>query len=106
MGERRVERRGSARAEIHLELHLERDRGGPIEGRTLDVGSGGMRVSTRRPLRVDELLHFDLEVPEQPRTAHVDGQARVLREHGGNVYALRFEHLSAEAERRIEALAP
>jgi hypothetical protein len=71
-----------------------------IEGRTLDLGPGGMRVHTNRPLAVDELLEFEL--PAHPR---VSGRARVLREQAYRVYALRFEKLGEEARAEIAGLA-
>ena len=88
------QRRMFPRAPINLDLELHRRRGNSIHGRTLDVGQGGMRVSTDRPLSVDEVLEFALEVGDE----HVDGLARVLREQGMNVYALRFEGLPDELE--------
>jgi hypothetical protein len=71
-----------------------------IEARTLDLGPGGMRVHTNRPLGVDELLDFEL--PEHP---NVQGRARVLREQAYRVYALRFEKLGEEARAEIATLA-
>jgi hypothetical protein len=79
---------------------LSRKTGKVIEGKTVDVGPGGMCVTTNRPLGVDELLEFEL--PEQAR---ISGRARVLREHGYRVYALRFEKLGDEARAEIAALA-
>ena len=49
-----------------------------------------MRAS--RPLRVDEELHFDVEIPP-----HLDGTARVLRQDRLDVYAIRFEGLDDDA---------
>ena len=82
------------RAAINLDLELHRRRGNSIHGQTLDLAQGGMRVKTDRPLTVDEVLEFAIEVGEE----HVDGLARVLREQGMNVYALRFEGLPDELE--------
>jgi hypothetical protein len=84
-----LRRRRAPRTEIRLECVLTRPKGAPIACHTLDVGPGGMRVLAERPLGVDEVLHFDLPV----RGAHVIGDARVLREQGQNVYALRFESI-------------
>ncbi len=87
------EQRGSARAAVDLELRLERKHGRPLTTRTVDLSSGGARVRTDRPLRVDEELHFDVGLPAgRPR---IDGTARVLRQDRHDVYALRFEHLPA-----------
>jgi hypothetical protein len=79
---------------------LSRRTGKVIEGRTLDVGPGGMRVHTNRPLAVDELLEFEL-----PAHAPVNGRARVLREQAYRVYAVRFEKLGEQARAELSALA-
>jgi hypothetical protein len=85
-------RRHAPRAPIELECTLTRRKGSAVACRTLDLGPGGMRVTTDRPLGVDEVLHFDIPV----QGAHVDGDARVLREQAPNVYALRFEGMRDE----------
>jgi hypothetical protein len=85
-------RRHAPRAMIQLDCTLTRRKGGPIACHTLDLGPGGMRVESERPLGVDEILHFDIPV----EGAHVDGDARVLRAQGRNVYALRFETMRDE----------
>ena len=74
-------------------MTLVRGRGKPITSRTVDVGRGGMRVCSERPLGIDELLSFDLLWQD----AHLEGRARVLREDVGSTYALRFEPLNARA---------
>lgn len=89
-----MDQRRSPRSQVALALILKRHRGGPVSGRTIDVGAGGARVATDRPLRVDELLAFDLVLDGD---AHVDGQCRVLRQQGFNEYALRFEDVDAAA---------
>ena len=86
------QRRGAPRIAITLDLLLLRRRGNRIAGRTVDLGPGGMCVSTDRPLSVDEVVHFDLPLGAK----HVEGGARVLRMQGHNTYALRFEELAAE----------
>lgn len=93
-------RRRQPRAEVHLECVLTRRKGSPVTCSTLDVGLGGMRVTSARPLGVDEVLHFDLVVEGAP----VGGDARVLREQGPNVYALRFEAMRDEAAQRLGTL--
>ena len=70
-----------------------------IEAKTVDVGPGGMRVHTNRPLGVDESLEFEL-----PERARINGRARVLREQGNRVYALRIEKLGDEARAEIAEL--
>ena len=52
----------------------------------------GARVVSARPLRVDEELRFDLELP--PGGRHLSGTARVLRQHRPDMYALRFENVA------------
>jgi hypothetical protein len=85
--------RRNPRAQLALALILKRHKGGPVAGRTLDVSSGGMRVTTDRPLSIDEILTFDLVLDG---AGHVDGHCRVLRQQSGlNCYALRFEELDA-----------
>jgi len=70
-----------------------------VEGRTVDIGPGGMRVHTERPLSIDELLEFEL-----PDRARINGRARVLREQAYRIYALRFEKLGDEARSEIAEL--
>ena len=93
------ERRRNWRTEISLECALHRRTGKMIDGRTVDIGPGGMRVHTTRPLSIDELLDFEL-----PDRARINGRARVLREHAYRVYALRFEKLGDEARAEIAEL--
>ena len=71
-----------------------------IEAHTVDIGPGGMRVHTTRPLGIDESLEFEL-----PDRARINGRARVLREQAYRVYALRFEKLGDEARAEIAELA-
>lgn len=78
-----IERRREPRSQVAMACTLIRRIGNPIAATTVDVGSGGMSVTTRRPLAVDEMLSFEL-----PR---MSGRACVLRSHGGDVYGLRFE---------------
>jgi hypothetical protein len=93
------ERRRSWRTELLLECTLHRRTGKMIDARTLDVGPGGMRVHTDRPLSIDELLEFEL-----PAHGRINGRARVLREQAYRVYALRFEKLGDEARAEIAEL--
>ena len=93
------ERRRSWRTELSLECTLHRRTGKMIEGRTVDIGPGGMRVHTTRPLSIDELLEFEL-----PERGRINGRARVLREQAYRVYALRFEKLGDEARAEIAEL--
>ncbi len=100
MGEPR-ERRRTPRAQIALACRLRRRTGTAIAARTLDLGADGMRVSSPRPLAIDEWLVFELEAPGTT----VGGYACVLREEHLNVYGLRFERLAAPAVERLRALA-
>ncbi len=94
------QRRRHPRAQVRIDCVLTRRKGSPVTCHTIDVGPGGMCVCTDRPLGVDEVLHFDLPV----RGNHVDGDARVLREQGPNVYALRFETMREGAAAHLVTL--
>jgi PilZ domain len=94
------ERRKNQRTEIEIGCRLSRRKGPAIAGRTVDMGPGGMCVTTERPLAADEVLEFEL--PDRP---HFSGRARVLREQTYHVYALRFERLSDEARTQIDAMS-
>ena len=94
------DRRRNWRTEVSLECTLSRRTGKMIEARTLNIGPGGMRVKCNRPLAPDELLEFEL-----PEHARINGRARVLREQGYRIYALRFEKLGDEARAEIALLA-
>ena len=95
-----TDRRRSWRTEIALECLLHRRTGKMIEAQTLDLGPGGMRVKTNRPLAVDET--FDFELPDRAR---INGRARVVNERGYRVYGLRFDKLGDEARAEIALLA-
>ena len=91
------------RAGVALPCVLRRRSGSDIDARTVDLGAGGMRIATARPLATDEVLEFDLLLSGAER---VDGQARVLRQEGHDAYALRFERLpDTGRERLLRALA-
>jgi c-di-GMP-binding flagellar brake protein YcgR len=94
------ERRRNWRTDVRLECTLHRRTGKMIEGKTVDIGPGGMQVHTSRPLAIDEVLEFEL-----PDRARINGRARVLREQAYRIYALRFEKLGDEARAEIAALA-
>jgi hypothetical protein len=96
------ERRGTSRADIALTCVLRRRTGSEISVRTVNVGPGGMCVTTLRPLAIDEVLDFDLPLAE---TEHLDGRARVLRQERPDRYALRFEGLREPARERLQAFA-
>ena len=83
-----TEKRRTSRTVVQLPCTLARRRGNPVKGMTQDVGPGGMRVVTDRPLTMDEELEFDL-APDEP--GHPHGRARVVRQQRSNCYALRFE---------------
>lgn len=94
-------RRSAPRAPLHYECTLRRRRGTPVVCTTLDLGPGGMCVTTDRPLTVDEVLSYDLPIDERS----MQGQARVLREQGFNVYALRFETIPPRAADLLDTMA-
>lgn len=96
-----AELRHAPRAAVALPCTLRRPVGRPIVARTLNVGPGGMLVSSARPLTVDEPLDFDLASLD----VQVSGQARVLRHQQLDVYALRFERLPVPMQKRLRALA-
>jgi len=66
----------------------------------VDIGPGGMRVHTTRPLAIDELLEFEL-----PDHGRINGRARVLREQAYRTYALQFRQLGDETRAEIAELA-
>ena len=92
-----TEQRSSPRVQIEKPCTLHRRSGSPIEGRTIDIGPGGMRVCTSRPLAPDEVLRFELE--------GIDGRARVLRQQSRDMYAVRFETLGEPARAELRRLA-
>ena len=94
------ERRGTSRTAVSLPCTLHRRHGSAIAATTVDLGPGGMCVSCARPLATDEVLRFDLSLTGGP----VDGQARVLRQQGYGVYALRFERLVDGCRERLEGM--
>jgi hypothetical protein len=95
-----AERRAAPRTPLAVDCVLRRGKGSPIAARTVDIGPGGMSVTCERPLATDEVVHFDLPLHD----GGVDGDARVLREHGYHVYALRFEALAEPARAQLRAL--
>jgi PilZ domain len=97
-----LERRRAPRAHVALACTLTRRIGSPIAATTVDVGSGGMSVATTRPLAVDEELAFELPLRPSPR---ISGRARVLRDHGGDVYGLSFERLPPQMLADLDQLA-
>ena len=72
------ERRMTPRADVVLPCVLRRRTGTAIDAETVDLGAGGMRISTPRPLATDEVLDFDLQLSGAD---HVDGRP-VLRHEG------------------------
>ena len=89
-------------ARFALTLSRPRRHGDAVTARTIDLSSGGARVVADRPLKIDEVLAFDLACDDD---LHVRGECRVLREHVGRTYAVRFERLDGEdAVRALERL--
>jgi hypothetical protein len=95
------DRRRLPRTAIALPCTLSRRTGSIISAETVNLGPGGMRVTSPRPLALDEVLSFDLPLPD----ARLDGRARVVRQEGLKAYALRFEGLREPARERLLALA-
>ncbi len=93
-----MDRRRDSRTELASACTLTRRTGSPITCETVDVGTGGMSVCSRRPLAPDEVVSFQLEI------AAITGRARVLRQHGHERYALRFEQLADAARAELEQL--
>jgi hypothetical protein len=80
----------AAHQAVELPCTLTRGMGGPIAAETIDLGLTGMRLTTARPLALDETLAFELPVPE----GSIRGHARVVGQERPDVYALRFDRLS------------
>jgi hypothetical protein len=81
----------AAHAELLLACTLTRGAGSPIACETIDVGTTGMRLTTGRPLAVDETVGFELPLED----GRVRGQARVVGQERPDVYVLRFDRLTA-----------
>jgi hypothetical protein len=79
-----------AHASLALTCTLSRDTGSPIACETIDLGTTGMRLTTGRPLAVDETVRFELPLGEE----RVRGQARVVGQERPDVYVLRFDRLT------------
>ena len=77
--------------------------GAELVGRTHDLGPGGMRVETKRPLHTGEELAFVLALDDGAR---ISGRAHVVRHHAGDFYGLRFDRLADGGIERLTALAP
>ena len=75
---------------VDMPCTLQRGAGSPIPAATIELRETGMRLTTRRPLAVDETVSFDLPVHD----AHICGRARVICQERPDVYALRFDRLS------------
>ena len=86
------EQRACPRVALELEVHLGRNVGNDVVARTRDLSVGGARVVCGRPLRIDEELRFELELPAGGQ--QLSGTARVLRQHRSDMYALRFENVA------------
>jgi hypothetical protein len=92
------ERRRSPRADFSCGCTLRRRAGTPVAAETVDLGPAGMCVRSQRPLRVDEVLEFELEIGP-------GGLARVMRQDTGTKYAMRFEELGEDARAELLRLA-
>lgn len=99
-----AERRQTARMRMELEITLSRAKGGPVSAKTIDIGPGGLRISSRRPLRVDECLEVSLPLADGGG-GPVSATIRVMREEPLHVYGVRFEHLAASIAERLARLS-
>jgi len=95
------EQRASPRVAVAVDVHLGRRVGNDVIVRTDELSEDGARVVSRRPLRIDEKLNFDLDLPGGGE--HLSGVARVVRQHRRDVYALRFEQVSPASQRLLHA---
>jgi hypothetical protein len=95
-------RRASPRVPCVLDVHLERRVGREVAAYTRDLSTHGARVVSDRPLRIDERLTFDVEMPST--RAHLRVAARVLRQQLPMMYALRFEQLDAASLAALDDL--
>jgi hypothetical protein len=86
---------------IALSCTLSRGAGSPIACETIDLGPTGMRLTTGRPLAVDETVSFALTSGD----ACIRGQARVVGQERPDVYALRFARLSQPMAEAVAELA-
>jgi len=84
-----------SRRAIVLRCTLTRGAGSPISASTIDLGPTGMRVTTERPLAVDETVAFDLPCGD----VRIHGDARVVCQERPDVYAVRFGRLPQPMER-------
>jgi PilZ domain len=92
------DRRRSPRAEIICGCTLRRRAGAPVAAETLDLGPTGMCVRSQRPLMVDEVLAFELDLGP-------GGLARVMRQDAGRRYAMRIEEIADAARYELLRLA-
>jgi len=83
---------------VQLPCTLTRNMGSPITGETIDLGISGMRLTTRRPLAVDETVDFELPFHDE----RIRGQARVVGQERPGVYALRFDRLTQPMARCVQ----
>ena len=77
---------------------LRRRAGSPVAAETLDLGPTGMCVRSPRPLMVDEVVEFELEIGP-------GGLARVMRQDSGTKYAMRFEEIGDDARSELLRIA-
>lgn len=82
---------------VAVRCALRRRSGSSIQAETLNLGPGGALLRTLRPLSIDESLEFALDTS-------IAGPARVLRQEGHDVYALRFENPPEPMVRRLHEL--
>jgi hypothetical protein len=92
-----VDKRRAPRVNVAVRCALRRGSGSSIQAETLNLGPGGALLRTGRPLTIDESLEFALDM-------RITAPARVLRQEGHDVYALRFENPPEPMVRRLHEL--
>jgi hypothetical protein len=92
-----ADKRRAPRVNVAVRCALRRSSGSSIQAETLNLGPGGALLRTGRPLTIDESLEFALDM-------RVVAPARVLRQEGHDVYALRFENPPEPMVRRLHEL--
>jgi hypothetical protein len=93
-----ADKRRAPRVNVAVRCALRRSSGGSsIQAETLNLGPGGALLRTLRPLTIDESLEFSFDM-------RIAGPARVLRQEGHDVYALRFENPPEPMVRRLHEL--
>ena len=81
------ERRRLPRVQLAVQCTLQRRMGSPIPAQTIDLGPGGMRVESPRPLSADDEVDYVIPIDILP----VIGRALCMCHQWRHIYSLRFE---------------